>query len=317
MATPFFTQCACVLFEEPPALDQLEQALDGWKVTAEQEPAPGDDGWLACGRGFVLALRTGAGVVVDVVDRPWPDDPGASKDTPIAAAWRAGMFGPTAAPGALGRAKQQAWAWEDAATVAAQHRAFVRIRTVIELPAEGPAELPKGHDPAHELTTVTEVARDVLRMKGAVGFFLPAGETLRSRAQVEEALQRKSGVAPPPIDLWFNMRAMGLGQEGDARWVLVDMVGLGQLRLPDLEALFAEGQEDADAVASLLRNACLHSLSAGPIGEGSTAEDGRGRRWKSSRATGILAPRNRTVVRWLPEQSAKPGEALFAKFAPR
>jgi hypothetical protein len=86
-----------------------------------------------------------------------------------------------------------------------------------------------------------------------------------------------------------------------------------QLRLPDQEAIYAEGQEQADAVAALLTNACLHLVSGKGIPEGSTSDDGRGRRWNASAATGVLAPAKRDVVRWLPEQSARPSEAFLAK----
>lgn len=309
----FFTQCACVLFDRAPRLEDLERALDSWAVACPQQPAAGDDGWMACGPGCVVELRSGTGVVVDVIDRPWPDDPRAAVGEPaLGAAWRGGMFGPSAAPGALARAKEQRWAWQEGAAAADRHRAVVRMRTVIDMPPEGPRELPKGHDPLHELATLTEMAASILRLDAATAFFLPGGETLRSREQVEAVLRRKTGLGPPPLDLWTNLRAFGLGQEGDAKWVVVDVVGMRQLRLPDIEALFADGQEDPDAVTQLLTNASLHMLAGKPIPDGSTSNDGRGRRWKASATTGVLAPVDRPVLRWIPEQSAKPPEALLS-----
>jgi hypothetical protein len=318
MQSFFFTQCACVLFDRPPALGDLERALDAWVVASPQTPAAGDDGWMACGPGFVVELRSGTGVVVDVLDRPWPDDPRAAVEVPaLGMAWRAGMFGPSAAPGALARAKEQRWAWEEGAAAADRHRAVVRMRTVIDMPQEGPRELPKGHDPVHELTTLTEMAGSILRLDAATAFFLPGGEALRSPEQVEAAVRRKTGVGPPPLELWTNLRAFGLGQEGDAKWVVADVVGMRQLRLPDQEALFADGQEDPDAVAQLLTNACLHMLGGKPIPNGSTSDDGHGRRWKASATTGVLAPVDRPVLRWTPEESAKPPEALLARLKRR
>jgi hypothetical protein len=82
--------------------------------------------------------------------------------------------------------------------------------------------------------------------------------------------------------------------------------------LPDQEAVFAEGKEQPDAVQALLRNASMHVLAGQPIPPGSTSDDGAGRRWTASFATGIVAPR-RDVVRWLPEGSPRPSEELLQK----
>ena len=303
-----FTQCAAVLLDRAPPLEDLEKALESWSVTGPQQAAPGDEGWVASGPGFVLELTTGGAVIVDLVDRPWPDDP-RSAGPGLVAAWRAGIFGPSASPGALARAREQSWNWAGGAEAAARHRAFVRLRTLVKLSEDG--TLPKGHDPVHELTTLVELAGDLLRLPGASALFLPGGEALRSREQVEEVHKRKAGLGAPPIELWTNTRAMGLGEHGGRRWALIDVVGMGQLRLPDQEALFAENTEDAEAVAPLLRNACLHLLGGKGLGPGSTADDAHGKRWKGSSATGLLAP-GRPVVRWLPESAPPPGDAVLA-----
>ena len=309
----FVTQCAGVLFERAPALDDLVLALDGWAVAGSQPPASGEDGWLACGPGFVVELRSGGSVLVDVVDRPWPDEGGAaSSASAFAAAWRSGVFGPVAAPGALARARTSSQAWAGGAQAVERHRAFVRLRTVVDLPADANASLPRDHDPVHELTAVTEMAGAILALRGATALFLPAGEALRSRDQVDEVMRRKTGVGAPPVELWVSLRALALGQIGDTRWTVVDTVGMGQLRVPDQEALFAEGQEQVEAVGSLLRNAGLHLVGGKSIPDGSTADDGQGRRWKAGGATSVLAPA-RPILRWLPEQSAGPNEAMLAR----
>jgi signal transduction histidine kinase len=199
-----------------------------------------------------------------------------------------------------------------AAAIAERHGGFVRLRTVVDLPAEGARELPKDHDPMHELTTLTEMASALLAVRGATAFFLPGGEALRSRQHVDSVLRRKTGIGPPPVELWANLRTIGLGAVGDARWVLVDVVGMRQLRLPDQEALFVEDKEDPAAVASLLMNACFHVVAGRGIADGSTSDDGRGRRWKASQATSVLLP-SRPVVRWLPEESPGPNEAMLAR----
>jgi Domain of unknown function (DUF4261) len=305
-----FTQCACILFDDVPPLDELHGALERWPVVGEQQAASGEDGWVACGRGVVVELRSGAAVIADVVERPFPDDPRAVAQAPaLDAAWGQGTFGPTAKPGALARAKEQAWTWAEGAGAADRHRAFVRLRTLVDL---NDGELPEDHDPLHELTTLTEMAGDVLRLRGATALFMPGGEALRSREQVDSMLRRKTGLGPPPIELWLNLRAAALGEEGELRWKLVDVVGMGQLRLPDAEAVFVDGQEQAEAVAPLLRNACLHLVSGKDIPDGSTADDARGRRWRASSAQSLLLP-GRPVVRWFPEASAQLTETTLAR----
>lgn len=312
MPSLLFTQCAAVLFDAPPSLEEVERALAAWPVAGAQKPAEGDDGWIASGPGFLVELRKGGAVIVDVVDRPWPDDPRAALEKPaLAAAWRAGQLGIASAPGALARARQQCWAWADGPDAAARHRAFVRMRKVVPLKDES-GSLPKDHDPVHELATLTEMAAPLLRLPGASALFFPGGEALRSREQVEEVLQRKVGVGPPSLDLWVNLRALGLGEEGATKWALVDTIGMRQLRLPDHEAIFADGQEEPDAVAQMLTNACLHTAAGKGIAPGSTMDDARGRRWKASQATGLLSP-ERPVIRWNPEAGPAPSEAFLAR----
>jgi hypothetical protein len=321
METFFFTQCAAVLFDQPPRLEDVERAIGSWELAGRPNEGAGEHGWAICGPGFMVALRSGAFAVVDVVSRPWPDDLRAAETTPaISAAWRAGAFGrATATPGALARAADQPWLWDGAAAAASGHGAFVRLRTghATRPPAaEGePEDQDQTYeDPTYELMSMTELAQALLRLPGALALFVPAGEALRSKAQTDAALERKIGEGGPPFDLWTNVRAVALAREGDLHWLALDVIGMTQLRLPDQEALFAEGQEEPEAVEALLRNACLHLTSGGPIAPGSTADDARGRRWKASAARGIVAPA-RPVVRWLPEESARPTEATLAKLS--
>jgi hypothetical protein len=310
----FFTQCAAVLFDAVPTLSDVERALQGWTVVGSQKPAEGDDGWVACGPGFIVELRSGRPVIVDVVSHRWPDAPGG--EDAVGRAWRSKLFGPVSSPGALARAKKQSWAWPGGAAAADGHVAMVRLRTVVDLAEDGAHQLPQDHDPIHELVTLTELAATLMRLPAATAFFLPGGEALRSREHVEAVLKRKTGLAPPAVDLWVNLRAVGLGEVAGVRWLLHDSVGMGQLRLPDQEAIFAEGAEESEAVAALLMNACLHLADGKGIPDGSTSDDGRGRRWKASTAAGLLAPTGRPVLRWTPEQSAGPTDATLSALVP-
>jgi hypothetical protein len=313
MENVFLTQCACVLFDGVPALDALEVALAGWDLSDRQAAAPGEHGWTVAGRGFLISLRGSGVAVVDVVPRPWPDDPSEARAHPsLGAAWRAGLFGSFAEPGALVRAKQQDGLWPEARTVADRHRAFVRLRTGYRATAGGEPAPPADHDALHELLTLTELADALMGIPGALAFFVPAGEALRSRDHVREVLTRKVGVAAPPLELWTNTRGVRLDAETDPRWLLLDVVGMAQLELPDQEALFAEGSEAPENVEALLRNACLHLLAGRPIPPGTTADDRGGHRWRAGVAEAVLGPR-RQVLRWQPEAGPRPGDEILPR----
>lgn len=305
-----FTQCAGVLFEQAPKMEEIVRVLSDWPVSGYREKGPGEDDWALCGPGVVLDLRGEGFAVVDVVERPWPDDVQEALSSPaLASAWRAGAFGPYSTPGALARAIDQAGEGE-ASDALARHGGFVRIRTA--LAGKGPPPKRRG-GPAYDLMTLTEVATPLLRLEGALAFFVPAGEALRDRKQLDEVARRKVGSGPPPADLWTSVRAIALPPEEGKNWLLLDVVGMAQLGLPDQEAIFAEGQEEPEAVDAMLRNACQLLLS-GPIAPGSTSDDARGRRWRASEAIGIVAP-PRPVLRWLPEESAHLPEATLARLA--
>jgi uncharacterized protein DUF4261 len=311
METLSFTQCAAILFESAPKLEEVVRALASWPISGQREQGPGEYDWALCGPRLAIDLRGEGYAVVDVVDRPWPDDGQVAEKTPaLAAAWRAGAFGPFATPGALSRAIDQGWESDHGAAVA-NHAGFVRVRTALAVEKDKKPARPGR--PTYDLMTVTELATPLMRLDGALAFFVPAGEALRTREQVEAVARRKAGVGPTPIELWTSVRGIALPPDEGLDWLLLDVVGMSQLGLPDQEAIFAEGKEEPEAVEAMLRNACQHLLS-GPIAPDSTSDDARGRRWRVSAARGIVAP-PRPVLRWLPEESQRPAEATLAKLA--
>jgi len=204
----------------------------------------------------------------------------------------------------------------EASAAAGDHQAFVRFRTGLVAPEPDSPEAakPPKRDRAFELSLLTEIAQPFLQKKEAVAFFAPAGEALRSREQIDAALQRKVGAGQVPFDLWTNVRAVTLSRTPEATWQCLDIVGMAQFGLPDVEAIFADGREDPDGVEQLLRNACFHLLSGRAIAPGSTSDDAKGRRWEASHAFALVGPR-RPVVRWLPYGRSRASQGLIAKLA--
>src|SRR5256885_11757914 len=122
-----FSQCVCVLFERVPLLADVESALERWTVAGKTKASEGDDGWALSGPGLVVALPDGSHALVDVVARAWPEDSATAASPNLAAAFRAGMFGPGTTPGALKRATEQSWAWAEGASIARRHGGFLPV----------------------------------------------------------------------------------------------------------------------------------------------------------------------------------------------
>jgi hypothetical protein len=315
VATFSFTQCVAVLFQSAPAAEEIEKTLERWPFAGHAREEQGEDGWALSAGGWVYDVPGGVYAAVDIVPRRWPDDGAAATASPtLGAAWSRGAFGPAATPGALARAIDQPWMWPEGEEAAKRHEAFVRLRTGFTAPDPGDEEAARkpARDPVFELALLTELAQPILQRKDALAFFVPAGEALRSREQIDAALGRKVGSGPPPFELWTNVRSVTLSRENDKTWLCLDVVGMGQLGLPDLEAIFAEGREEPAAVEQLLRNSCLHLISGRPVAPGSTSDDGKGRRWEASNAFAAVGPR-RPVVRWVPQGGPKPPQAMLAK----
>jgi hypothetical protein len=307
----FFTQCACVLLDKAHSLDAIERLLGAFRVVGRR---PAVEGWIYGGEEIALEFRPDVNgyVMVDMVDAPWPDamgDPEAQDD--LFEAWRLGHFGPFTYPDALARAVQQSWRWPDAPVVAASHQAFVRIRSTYTAGGDGsPPALPPRYNPLTELILVTDVARALLGLDGALAYFNPNGEALRSRALVERALQRFATGGPPPLDVWTNQRQFRFGPENG--WLLVDTVGLRQLDIADQEAVFVQDRYTFGQVGNLLLNAAQYMLARGPvIKAGDTIPMGRVR-WEAHVVETAQLDPPRPAIRWQPMDGSTPPPDLLA-----
>jgi hypothetical protein len=305
-----FTQAVMVLLSRLPSLDEVKQALL-LACSVEARSTFGGNNWCEGGPLLVLPFQPAKNgyLLVDVIERAWPDALGESTDEPeIPAAWEAGHFGPLTYGGSLTRAALQSWKWKAGRRVMEKHVAFLRIRLTYLLGVPNPDKatplpLMKLIDPLEELHFLTQVSGALLTIRGALCLFYPAGEALRDAAFVEERLHLHRGGGPPPIEVWTNVRFQTVDTSG--AWAIMDTVGMAQMDLPDVEAAFPQDKHDrfpALEVEAFLRNQSLRLLQdrnafAAPI----ALKGPGGVPWRSSgpMAEGLYGP-TRKVIRFLP-----------------
>lgn len=304
MARGLFSQGAFVLFERAPTMDDVERVLAPI-LRGRRDPRQGG-GWIGGFDRLVHAFdpALNGSLVVDAIDRSYPDDMGDPNGDADAVetfgCWSLGGFGPLAFPGGLARAAAQSIAVADAPARVARHAGLVRMRTTYALGAErGDPVLPKGHDPLRELALLARCGRALLDLEGALLYFNSSGETLADAAEMDAALAHARRAELPAIELHTHVRLWRVGDGAPGR-TLMDVVGLGQLDLPDLEALFPDAL-DPNVVATFLRNVTVYLLSKGDVLEHHHTIDGPGGRWRVARLaeSGVAPPR--PVIRLTPE----------------
>ncbi|MBC8104291.1 MAG: hypothetical protein H7Z41_17080 [Cytophagales bacterium] len=318
-----FTQAAAILLSRTPSEEEVLQALL-LASPIEARSTTGGRNWCEGQALLVLPFlpeRNGY-VLVDIVDRPWPDALGESEEPEIVGAWNAGHFGPLSESGGLRRAATQSWKWKSGRRAPALHVAFLRIRLTYQLGVSaGITRMPPGGvSPQEELLFLTQIAGALLSLRGALCVFFPAGEALRDAAFVEERLNLHRAGGPLPLDIWANIRFLPLNDP--ATWVVMDTVGMPQLDLPDLEAAFPLDKNERyppHDVEAFLRNLSLRLLRDGDasVAGPSSLPGPGGALWRSAGtlASGFSAP-HRRVVRFLPRTLGRPPQQLRSPYPP-
>lgn len=309
MAKGFFTQSAVILFEGRVDVDAVARSLVDFDVTQRLDAS--DDDWMR-GPTITIAMRpeVNGHVVVDLQDRTWPDQMGDPKtDSALFGAWATGWFGPFVFPQNLERAVAMSFTWSEAAAVTGRHTSFVRIKSSYVLGASGEATvLPADYVPLEELEFVTSVARAVARMPGALAYFNPNGEVLRTPQGLDENIQWHRSHGLPPLPAWANIRLF----KHSPTWLMMDTIGMDQLDVDDHEACFAKGSYSPQEVDHFLRNATNYVLQNGPlIKDGDTMDGPGGIRWQAMSIEESLAPRPRRVLRWLPMDRSRVPQTLL------
>ena len=129
-----FVETMVLLLKSAPTLEEVQAVLGDFKINKVR--AEGNDTWEHCGPALFLEYRQEyfGQYVIDVVDRPWPDELDYDKpDTKLHNAWRQGCFGSSTCPGSLERAAEQSWVWPEGRQEIEQAKAFLRIRTTFVL----------------------------------------------------------------------------------------------------------------------------------------------------------------------------------------
>lgn len=283
------TASAVILFRRAPTLQTLVETF-GQREGAGVFPAEGGPGWMGEPGGVVLPLGAGR-VVISAFDAPWPDGMGDPKDDPdLFGAWTYGFFGPFTWPGGLQRAVQHRYGWAEADRAVDAHGGFVRL-VATQATGEDDPVLPEGYDPLAELREVTDLAREVAGLPGALAWFDPNGELLLDPAEIDDALGRNE----IPLDLWSNVRMF----RAAPGWTLMDTVGMGQLDRDDLEVV-APDAIDPNEVAGFLRSLADYLTRQGPVIRDGHTVDGPGGRWRAG-GTDAAADPPRRVLRLVPD----------------
>ena len=309
MPKGMFSAGMVVLTDREVPVEEIQRALSPKFEVAKAKPPEPDRNWMGGGPTVVLAYRREVNgvVIVDSVDKPWPDTMGDPKtDMNLFGGWSMGFFGPFTFPGNLARAKQQSYVSEKAPDAAERHTSFLRIRcsyVMGEVPDTTPVQ-PNDYDPLHELRYVTKVARTLLRIPGALAYFNPNGEVLTTPEDFER-MMTDTAAELPPLPLWANIRMFRA--DDVPGWMMMDTVGMGQLDAIDHEACFTLERGDPSEVAGMLRNVSYYTYQQGDVIKDDHTIDGPGGKWRASHHEQPILDPPRDTIRWFPPGVTVPG----------
>ncbi len=317
MAKGLFTQGMCVLLRAPITLEELQAKLSAFDFVGVQESAINEDS----PESLVMSFRpeVGGHLLVTPSSERWPDDMGDPESEPETfVAWSLGQYAPLAFPGCLSRAVEQSWGWDEGEQAAKEHTSHVRLLISYVLGSDEAEDddddsddvvlIPDDYDPFDEMRFLTRAVSAVLELPQAICYFNPGGEVLRGSDELRQGLNFAWNYELPPLDMWTNVRLFRVEES----WMLMDTVGMGQLDMPDMEAVYhAERYEPAD-VERFLRNASLYLMGGEEEFEDGDTADGPGDiSWRAIECEDSLSDPPRDTIRWYPEDGSEPPESLL------
>lgn len=320
MAKGLFTQGMCVLLRRPVTLADLQDKLAPYDLVGMQESGVND----TAPETLVLSFRpeVGGHLLVTPASDEWPDQMGDPESAPdVFVAWSLGQFGPLAFPGCLQRAAEQSWGWEEGEDAVESHHAHIRLLISYVLGADESEEeedsdsedvilIPDDYDPMEELRFLTKVVSTLLELPEAICYFNPGGEVLRDQNGLRQGLNYAWNFELPPLDMWTNVRLF----RAEDSWALMDTVGMGQLDMPDMEAIYDTNRYEPAEVERFLRNASLYLMGSEEEFEDGDAADGPGDiSWNAMVCDESLSDPPRETIRWIADDGSDPPESLMQR----
>lgn len=297
MPKGMYTQGLCVLLKDAVDLDQIAAVLSEFEICKRIDE---NENWFFSGPSLILAydIESNGLVAVDIVDQTWPDPMGSPEEPELFAAWSFGNFGPYTFPGGLARASQHCWAWEPGRTIAASHRAFIRVRSSYAFGAgDDEPVMPKDYEALPELHFATAVVASLLELPEALCYFNPNGEILRSHDDLTDSLEHGLRNEIPPLDVWSNIRFFNVNPQ----WTLMDTVGNSQFDVRDMEAIFHAESYDFNEVDHFLRNVSLYVVQNGEvIKDGDTVQGPGNLHWQATHSDSAVCEPPRRVLTFVP-----------------
>ncbi len=311
-----FNQSVFVLFSVAPSLDEIETVIGDFHILGRTEQGEKEH-WACDGEALVLGLQdsAGTGVIIDVVEHPWVDWPKPTEDQNLFRAFMENAFGCHVTPGAMRRATKQTWVWKGAQEAANKHKAMVRIRTTHFDLGNAEQEDAEPLAPEVELRTITAIAANIAELEGALAYFNPSGESLRTAEFVKESMEWAEDEGCLPLDVWTNIR-IGLLELGST-WLLMDTIGMSQLELPDVECCFENGKYNRGEVDTFLHNVADYIVSNGGdmLREGDVIEGPGNINWDIYAFNNPIANPMRKTIRLIPQDGTERPKILMEREA--
>lgn len=306
-----FVETMVVLLRSAPTIEEMRTVFGEFTINRARKE--GIDTWEHCGPALFLEYRPEyfGQFVVDIVDRPWPDEMDFDKpDTALHKAWVEGCFGIETCPGALERAIEHSWVWPEGREAVKEAKAFLRVRTTFSLDRDEEFEeddwIPDDYFAPEELMEMHSVVLALLKLPQAICYFNPQGEVLRDEASFDEADELYFENEVPALELWSNVRLFRF----DDQWTMMDTVGNSQIQVPDFEAVFfAEAYSPAD-VEQFLRIATMYFLEDAEFESREGLKDENGVNWKLSIQLDSLCDPPRQIIRLTPDDQRELPEGL-------
>lgn len=264
MPRGIFAQCCTILLREPVDLAALKPLLAEFEPQWQSVDVDGGEDarrWLGRDHLTFAVPNTPRGkVMVDVIDRPWPDDMGDPATNPMVfGAWSIGGFGPGTFPGSLERAMQRPWCDEALKSAVQQHRAVLRLRST-HIAGQNDPIMPADYDPWVDFQFLCKVVRRLLDLPAAAAYFNPNAEALWPVAYTRDAIDEADRTRHPPLQLWNTPRITPSGEPG--RFIAAT-VGMDQFQEPDIETVFDPQAISIQNVQSLVLDISGIVLSGG------------------------------------------------------